>query len=419
MLLLIISFLILAGIATVVALRYYAGIEETGEKRTGVPVVVGRASKRSVEEILRYPGTLMSTGTATIVPKIAGRVDRITVKEGEIVRRGEILVELQAEAAAIQADQALSAWNAAVAQLRKAERGVRDMELESAQASLSQAEEDLIAAERNFERSKRLYEAGTIAKANFEESENALGSARTLLENARRSVQMMEEGASSEELDMAKANAEAAGSQYELAKLQLDYARVTAPVSGIVAAVLVDEGNMVGTSTPLLAIVQQDPMKAAIQVPEKYYGRFTAGEHLPVRVSPIAYPGSEAFDGFVSSVAPVIDPGSRTFEVAAEVSNPRGLLKPGMFVNTEMVIEVVDNLLMAPATAVVLRDDSSVVFTVRVDGARYAKMVHVETGIRSDGFVAISGAISESDLIILLGNSFLEDGQLIQVVESE
>jgi RND family efflux transporter MFP subunit len=229
---------------------------------------------------------------------------------------------------------------------------------------------------------------------------------------------MMKEGASSEELDMARANAEAAKAVYELARLQLDYAKVSSPVAGIVAKLFVDEGNMVGTSTALLTIVREDPIEACISIPEKHYAGFSGVPgSFEIRVFPVAYPEKPPFTGVVKAVAPIIDPASRTFEVCADIGNPKRLLKPGMYVNTEIVIGNEKDLLMVPDTAVVLRDGQPVVFKVVEGESMTAVGIAVETGKKSDGFTAVTGEIDENDSIIILGNAFLEDGQTVEVVE--
>jgi len=229
---------------------------------------------------------------------------------------------------------------------------------------------------------------------------------------------MMEEGASSEELDMAGANAEAAKATYELAKLQLDNASVTSPVSGIIAKVLVDQGNTVGLGTPLLAIVQEDPIEACIQIPEKHYSGFSRAKGtIRARVFPIAYPEKPPFRGVLTRVAPIIDPKSRTFEVCMDIRNSERLLKPGMYINAEIVIGSEDNLLMVPDTAVVLRDNQPVIFTVAEEGSSVAVQVPVEVGMKSDGFTAVTGEVAEGDAVVVLGNAFLEDGQAVEVVE--
>lgn len=413
-----IPIVLLLSMVAIVAARFLSQEDEEVADESGVAVVAGHAERTEIEEILRYPGTCIPKGTVTVVPKISGRIAALHVNEGDAVAAGRLLVTLEDDAVRLQMEQALSAWNAASAQFRKAERGVREGELESAKASLGQAEEDLAVAERAFDRSKRLLDAGAIARAKFEESENEVSAARTRLENARRSVQMMEEGASSEELDMANSNAQAMEAQYNLAKLQFDYARVSAPVSGIVAKVFVDEGNTVAVGSPLATLVREDPMGVSIAVPEKYYGRFIEDdvEHT-VRVFPAAYPDREPFLGVVSSVAPVIDAGSRTFEVIGTIENAQRLLRSGMYVNAEIITGSRRNVLVVPRTAIVLRDDRPVVFSIMEGNSFHVTQIPVELGITSGHQIEIIGTISTDDLLVFRGNSFLEDGQRVQLVE--
>jgi multidrug efflux pump subunit AcrA (membrane-fusion protein) len=117
----------------------------------------------------------------------------------------------------------------------------------------------------------------------------------------------------------------------------------------------------------------------------------------------------------ITKIAPIIDPASRTFEVCAAVWNPSGLLKPGMYVNTEIVVEYERDILMVPDTAVVLRDDKQVIY--KIDEGNVARRVGIETGKKSDGYTALAGEITVEDSIVILGNAFLEEGQVVEVVE--
>ena len=102
----------------------------------------------------------------------------------------------------------------------------------------------------------------------------------------------MEDGATEEELAMARSNTAAMNAQYDLAKLQANYAEIKAPERGIVAEIPVDEGNMVGQTVPILVIIQDDPIIVQVAIPEKYYSELvTQPEELEARISPIAYAG--------------------------------------------------------------------------------------------------------------------------------
>lgn len=409
------------GVGGLVVRRlFFAGPAETVAEEPAL-VRVAQPQRSTMEEILRYPGSLSAENTVTVTPKVSGKVVEIHVEEGDAVRPGTLLVTLEEDAIRLQAEQAYAAWQAALAQVRQAERGVRDQELQNARALLSQAEEDLSAAKTNLERSKRLYEAGTIARAQYEEAEQAFNSVRTEVENARRSVDMMAEGASNEELEMARANAEALEAQYELARLQLGRTELSAAEAGTVARIMVDEGNSVGPGVPLLAIVSSDPIYALIAIPERHYGRVNASMaetgRMSARVSPTALPQHGPFQGRVQSVAPVIDPESRTFQVRVRIPNPEGLLKPGMYVNAEIVARRREDIVVVPESAVVVRNDAPVVFRLVEGNSYHVLMTPVEQGMKSGGMVEIKTGLDDADAVVVVeGNAFLEDGQPVRLV---
>ncbi|RKX78044.1 MAG: hypothetical protein DRP87_07405 [Spirochaetes bacterium] len=407
--------LLLAGILA----RQFIFLSSEEEKTAkGTPVIVSYPLRRTIRETLNYPGTLKPQKTVNVLPKISGKIEKINVVEGERVEPDTVVVLLDDEMVRIQMEQAHAAYRGAIAQYEKTLKGVREEELKNARAKVEQAEKDLETAKSNFERTKRLFEAGIVPKARFEEAESQFRAAETELENAKRNLKLMEEGASQEEIKMAKANMEARKYQYELALLQYNYSRVKAPVSGTVARIFVEEGNMVGTDTVLLSIVQDDPVYAVVNIPEKLYQRFNGREKsLKALVYPVAYENLYPFTGMVESISEVIDPATRTFKVEVAVGNPEGLLRPGMYVNVEIVLSEMENVLTVPASAVVFRDGKEVIFTLEENQSYHAVMQVVETGLRSGDVIQIVSGVDPDERIIVEGNAFLEDGQEVRVVE--
>jgi RND family efflux transporter MFP subunit len=268
----------------------------------------------------------------------------------------------------------------------------------------------------------RLFQAGTVSKSKYEEAQNALQSAKTQLENARRSVSLMEEGASREDQEMAIAQANAMKAQYDLALLQAGYARVLAPASGRVVKVMAEAGNMVAQSTPLAVIASDTSMTAQVAVPERHFGRFIehAGE-IPVKVSPIAFPGRPPFEGLVTSVAQAVDPQSRSFVVEVSVDNASGLLRSGMYVNVAMVLERIPGALCVPDEAVLRRGGETIIFTFEAgeDGLGTAHRIKASTGFSSGGWTRILSGLDVGDSVIIEGGAFVEDGQKVRAVAGE
>jgi len=159
---------------------------------------------------------------------------------------------------------------------------------------------------------------------------------------------------------VAESQAGALKAGYELARLQVEDTRLEAPVSGSVAEILVDEGNLVDKTVPLLVLVQDDPIRANIPLPEKYYGLISAGKgFIPVLVSPEAYPQKEPFRGRIGSVSPTINPRSRTFTVEVEIDNPARALRQGMYVSAQFILERAAAALLVPSEASAMKSLSA------------------------------------------------------------
>ena len=190
---------------------------------------------------------------------------------------------------------------------------------------------------------------------------------------------------------------------------------MTAPIAGTVARVHAEVGQTVGTQSPIVSLVNDRLIYARIGVPELLYGRFRGREGaVEVRVLPVAYPG-ESFAGTVSSVAPVIDATSRTFQVEVAVLNADGRLRPGMFVSAEFVIESTPDAFLVPDRAVFARNGAQVVFVVR-DGRAAAVSV---TAVDLPGpLTHVVEGLEGVDQVIGEGAAFLADGAPVRVVDA-
>ena len=409
-------------ISLTVARRLSADSDDAVQR--GVPVRAQRPYRGRIVRSIRYSGHLVPNRSVTVLSKISGKIESVLVEKGNDIQSGRELVLIEDESLMLVLDQAYYAWQAAEAQYAKASKGLREQEIENARAIADKAEKDYQLAKDNYDRANRLYEKGAISKAGFEESEAALRAAQTGLENARRSLALMEEGASQEELAIARENARAMKAQYELARLQADYAVIRSPADGMVADILVDEGNMVSPTVPILVIVQDDPLLARIAVPERYYrelsGLLRQEGDVWADIFPASFPDGQSFPGKIRRLDPLIDPVSRTFGVEVQVANPSALLRPGMYVNAEIDLEVRESALLVPASALLERDGREVVFLVSAEdtaaGSEVAMIRDVVSGLSNGDSVEIVRGLSENDWVVVEGNAYLEDGQGVETL---
>ena len=391
------------------------GRRESAAEPVAVPVTVQTPRRGPISRTLRYSGTLQPRAQVTVLSKVPGRVERILVSEGQAVKKGQLLVRMEDDVARLQADQAAAALAASQAQLEKARRGVRPEELANARATLANSEKDLADAETAAQRAERLYAGGVITEAAREEAQAKLRAARTGVDNARRSVRMMEQGAASEEQRMAEAQLASAQAQYELAQLNLQNTRVTAPIDGQVAKIPIDEGNLAGLATPLAVIVNETAMVVKAALPERHYEAFLAGgEGIRAQVTFAALPGRGALPGRLVAVSPTIDPASRTFTAEVEVSETGVGLASGMYANVTFETERAPDALLVPEAALCSRGGVRGAFVVDGGLARFRALA---TGIEAEAVVQVLEGLETGDRVVVDGNAFLEDGQRVNAGE--
>ena len=396
--------------------------ESAAETPTAAPVVFADVERRAVEQTRSYPGRLSADASVRVFPRSGGTVTTLHVSENDAVSAGELIMSLEDDTQRLQMEQAYAAWQAAQASLDKANTGARPEELENARATLAQSRRDLDLARSNFERQRSLYESGGLSTAAFEQAENRVAAAETQLENARRSLQLLETGARDEDLNAAQAQAESARKQYELARLRVDHAKIRAPVSGRIEQLLVDTGDTVGPQGPVAVVVNDELMTATITLPERDYGRLAnRTQAVPARVRPIAYDDEAVITGDVTKVSRVIDPRSRTFTAEIAVKNTDDLLRSGMYVEVDLVLARRESALVVPSSAVVQRDNASVVFVgmTQGDAGLMAQSLPVTTGLRHGRFVEVTSGLQGDERIVVEGNAFIEAGQAIRPIARE
>jgi RND family efflux transporter MFP subunit len=176
----------------------------------------------------------------------------------------------------------------------------------------------------------------------------------------------------------------------------------------VVAERLVDEGQTVAAHTPLLRIIELDPLQAVIYVSERDYGRLQPGQ--AVELSSDSYP-EQRFAGRIVRIAPMFREATRQARVEVTVANPDQRLKPGMFVRATVVLERVAEAVSVPEQAVTSRHDRTGVFLVSDDGRRVLWR-EVRTGIRDGDRVQL---LTEglSGQVVTLGQQLIDDGSFI------
>lgn len=332
---------------------------EAGNAAEGAPAAVAREINVVVEEVVPgdFTEEISLTGTS-----LAARDVIVSAEEGGVIR--ELLVEKGATVAE----------GAAIARI--------DDSVLRPQVVRARAEAAL--AEESWQRRKRLFEEDQVG------SELAYLEARLLSEQAAAQLAVMEE--------------------------RLLRTVVRAPFGGVVEDRLVEIGSMVSPGSQVARIIDLDPVKVSIGVPERYAQDIRTGTRVQLFFDALE---GRTFDGRISYVGTAVNPQNRTFPVELSISNTNGSIKPEMVANVSIVRRSVSDALSVPRDAVVRVSDGSAVFVVKREGdVEVVEARAVTLGLSQANRVTVTSGLEAGDRVIVVGQQLVANGDQVRVVEN-
>jgi RND family efflux transporter MFP subunit len=324
-------------------------------------VTVVRPQQAPLAEQLRLSGTLTADRSAELSPRVDGLVARLRVDAGDVVKRGQVLMDL----------------DATVAQLA----------LERARAGTAEAAVQETEAQRLVDEARRL-----VAERHLPATELARREAAAKLAAAS--------------LDAARA---AQREQEELVRRH----QLPAPFDGVVARRLVDVGEWVVRGSPVFELVAVDRVRLDVQAPQESFGRITADAE--VRVQSSLEPG-EPFRGRVAARVPVGDGATRTLLVRIIVDGAAGRLLPGTSATALIDLPSTGSALLVPRDALLRYPDGTLsVFAIDESGGQ-ARAVEKKVRIgRSGELVEVVEGLSPGERVVVRGNETLRSGQAVRI----
>ncbi|MDR0642040.1 MAG: efflux RND transporter periplasmic adaptor subunit [Treponema sp.] len=195
---------------------------------------------------------------------------------------------------------------------------------------------------------------------------------------------------------------------------------VRAPIGGTVVSLPAQLGMTISQQVSLAKIAGGGGLEIKLYVAERFISRIRLRQ--PCEITLDAWPG-EIFRGTVHEIAPTVDPASRTMEVRVNVDNRDAKLKAGMFAKVRLITEIKENIVKIPANALVERFGESFVFVVEANydsGEGFvARRRNVSPGILIDGVLEITEGLSPADEIIVRGQTLLQDGARVNIIERQ
>lgn len=245
------------------------------------------------------------------------------------------------------------------------------------------------------------------------EAQRSAATVNKLENNYRRSQKLRQEKLVSADSDeQIRYELEAARASLALAKLELSYTNIVAPISGVVAQRMVKPGNLISLNAPVFRIVDNSRLEAALNVPEREMAVLKQG--MPLRMVVDAIPG-KVFEGKVDRVSPVVDSGTGTFRVVCAFAGNE-TLRPGMFGRIEVIFDQRDNVLTIPRSALLEDEGETAVYVIR---GNKAARVPVKLGYINGQVVEIVSGLKENEKVVTAGKVAIRDGSEVTVINDK
>jgi multidrug efflux system membrane fusion protein len=331
-----------------------------------IPVVVADVARSSVPVVLNGLGNVTAFYTVTVKSRVDGQLMRVDFREGDFVKEGQVLAEIDPRPFQVQ--------------------------LELAQATLLHDQALLRNAKVDVERYTQLLATDAIPKQQLDTQ-----------------VALVAQDEATVQQDAAN---------IDNAKLQLTYAKVTAPISGVVGLRLVDPGNIVHASdaTGMVVITQLQPISVLFTIPEDSLPQVTqklrGGAHLGVD----AYNrdnSKKLATGTLVSVDNQIDNTTGTSKLKAVFDNKDNALFPQQFVNIHLLVDSLSNQLVVPNVAVQNGQQGTFVYVVDADSKVHLRTVQI--GITTSTSADVLSGLSEGDRVVVDGTDRLVEGAAVRV----
>jgi len=229
----------------------------------------------------------------------------------------------------------------------------------------------------------------------------------------QRNVDLKERGLISEgDFEKIKYEMDALEATFNLASLELSYTEIRAPINGVISERFIKLGNTIEVNSQTFQITSLEPLVSYLHVPEREYRRISAGQIASIEID--ALQGTE-FTALVARISPVVDPGTGTFKITIEVSDPTRRLKPGMFGRINIVHDMHADAMQVPRSAIIDEAGETAVFVVDEEVAHRRV---VQTGYSDNGYVEIISGLSDKEFFVTVGQAGLKEGSRVSIINA-
>jgi HlyD family secretion protein len=354
--------------------------KETTDQSPAVTVQVATAESKPIEEIVSSDAILFPRDQAAIVPQISAPVKKFYVDRGSHVHAGQLLAELQSQDLAGAYAENQGGYQEAQANY--------DTAAQKAQQDLTLSKQQLDAAQKVYDNREKLLAQGAVSSKDLEDAHISLTQAQNQYQTAQKQY----------DLKAAEAQLSAAKGKAASAEAQLNYAKITSPIDGVITDQPFYAGETAPAGSPILTVMDISQIVARAHIAQDQAAHLKTGDAATISAAGL----DEPLKGKVTLVSPALDPNSTTVEVWVSAPNPGEKLKPGASAHIEIVAQTLPHAIVIPTAALLTATDGSTSVIVLGAGNKPAKQ-DVQVGIRNGDDAQITGGLKGGERVVTTG----------------
>lgn len=386
-----------------------AGSAAVNTEKRNVKVVSAKNSTITLES--EFAGEIKPVEETGVISKVPGKVREVFVKVGDTVKKGDLLLSLDAEDMKAQLAQAESGVEVARRSLEKTSDSGFEQVLLQAQAEYDQAKLSYDTAKEDYDKFKVLYDAGAISKKDLDDLNTRLSMAKQRYDSAVKNLEISKGSSGPQSISIAKSQYDQAVANVQAIKTQMNNLNLIAPISGVITTKNVNVGEGVSSAMPAFIISDTSSLHAVVNIPEKLINKFYKGQKFPISLPSI---NKDDLSGEVDVIYPSIDSSTKNCKIKVKILNATEEVKAGMMAKIKLEIEKKENVVTVSNQAVIT--ENGIQFIYKIKDGKVSKAL-VKVGMSNEKETEITEGLNPGEDYLVEGQSFLADGDEVNILE--
>ena len=379
-------------------------------RQSAVEVTVGKAEKGNVEITIQASGNLEPADKVKVRAEVDGNIKEKRVKEGDTVKKGEILLEVDQEKLKKEVLNAEIKLNRLQSNLKNLVENTGPFDLAQVENNLTKSKIALDFADKNLKSTQRIYEQEVVTRRQLEETERAFENAKLDYIVAQQHLENQKEKFKKDVAE-AKGEIQLAEADLKEAKDKLNKANITAPIAGSIVEDIIKEKKYVSFGEELFTVGDISKYNAKLKVDELDIGKVKIDQ--PVTITSDAFKEARLSGHVIEIAAQATRSTFAEIEVTVAIDSTNDQpVRPNLSVDGDIQTEKFENVLRVPVEAVVKQSNKNYVFLL---SSNRVKKKEVTVGVSNPKFILIEKGLKEGDSVILEGAMRLKDNDRVKI----